>query len=444
MPRLAWFSPMPPSRTGVAPYSAEVVEALRADHLIDVYPEARAHDFLWTHLRQPYDLIVYQLGNSTLHEYIWPYLFRYPGLTVLHDGRLHHARAAALLRRERRDDYRTEFATSEQDVSPDAAELGIVGLDNYLYYNWPMRTLVVEASRVTAVHAPILAEELRTRHPGAIVESIRLSQGEVISDSRIRDARARIRTLYGIPDDVVLFGVFGGLTPEKRVPQVLRALAATMLYSANVRLILAGAAPAHYDVEKDIEELGLEKQVTVTGYLDDDDDFTDHLAACDVSVNLRWPTAREMSGPWLRALAAGRPTIIIDLAHMADVPALDPRTWTVAPLGSPSDALPTPVTVAIDVLDEDHSLRLAMLRLANDPDLRDRLGVAAREYWRREHSSRNMLDDYRRVIARALTTRRERDPLRAKLPAHLTDTADRKLHTLLEPFGLSAEPWSKL
>ena len=371
---------MPPSRTGVAPYSAEVVEALRADHLIDVYPEARAHDFLWTHLRQPYDLIVYQLGNSTLHEYIWPYLFRYPGLTVLHDGRLHHARAAALLRRERRDDYRTEFAASEQDVSPDAAELGIVGLDNYLYYNWPMRTLVVEASRVTAVHAPILAEELRTRHPGAIVESIRLSQGEVISDSRIRDARARIRTLYGIPDDVVLFGVFGGLTPEKRVPQVLRALAATMLYSANVRLILAGAAPAHYDVEKDIEELGLEKQVTVTGYLDDDDDFTDHLAACDVSVNLRWPTAREVSGPWLRALAAGRPTIIIDLAHMADVPALDPRTWTVAPLGSPSDALPTPVTIAIDVLDEDHSLRLAMLRVANDPDLRDRLGVAAREY----------------------------------------------------------------
>ena len=27
--------------------------------------------------------------------------------------------------------------------------------------------------------------------------------------------------------------------------------------------------------------------------------------ACDVSLNLRWPTAREMSGPWLRALAAG-------------------------------------------------------------------------------------------------------------------------------------------
>jgi glycosyltransferase involved in cell wall biosynthesis len=443
MPRLAWFSPMPPSRTGVAPYSAEVVAALRGDHQIDVYPEPRAHDFLWTHLRQPYDLIVYQLGNSILHEYIWPYLFRYPGLVVLHDGRLHHARAAALLRRARHDDYRTEFAASEEAVSADAAELGIVGLDNYLYYNWPMRALVIDASRATAVHAPIFAKELRDRHPAAVIETIRLSQGEVISENRVRDARARIRARYGIPDNVVLFGVFGGLTPEKRVPQVLRALAATLLYAANVRLILAGAAPAHYDVAADVRAQGLENEVSITGYLDEDDDFTDHLAACDVSVNLRWPTAREVSGPWLRALAAGRPTIAIDLAHMADVPALDPRTWTVAPLGSPSDALPTPVTVAVDILDEDHSLRLAMLRLANDPDLRARLGIAAREYWQRQHSRENMITDYRRVIARALATPRERDGAREKLPAHLTDTADRKLHALLEPFGLS-EPWSKL
>jgi hypothetical protein len=46
------------------------------------------------------------------------------------------------------------------------------------------------------------------------------------------------------------------------------------------------------------------------------------------------------------------------------------------------------------------------------------------------------------VIARAITTPREPES-RAQLPAHLTDVADRKLHALLEPFGLS-EPWSKL
>jgi glycosyltransferase involved in cell wall biosynthesis len=443
MAHLAWFSPMPPTRTGVAPYSAEVVEALRADHTIDVYPESRAHDFIWTHLKRPYDLMVYQLGNSTLHGYIWPYLFRYPGLVVLHDARLHHARAAALLGRERRDEYRLEFALNEPDVTPDAAELGIVGLDNFLYYNWPMRTLVVDSSRVTAVHAPLLAEELKEKHPSAAIETIRLSQGELISEARAAEARSQVRARYGIEDDVVLFGIFGGLTPEKRVPQVLRATATTILYNPKVRLMLAGAAAGHYDVAADVRERDLEKEVIITGYLDDDEDFTDHLAACDVSLNLRWPTAREVSGPWLRALAAAKPTVTIDLAHMANVPALDPRTWTAAPLGTAYDDTPAPVTVALDVLDEDHSLRLAMLRLSNDADLRNRLGAAAREHWIRHHSKQCMIDDYRRVITRALSTPRER-PANAALPRHLTDIADRKLHALLEPFGLARDPWSRL
>jgi hypothetical protein len=69
--------------------------------------------------------------------------------------------------------------------------------------------------------------------------------------------------------------------------------------------------------------------VTLTGYLDTTTSLTDHLAACDVTLNLRWPTARETSGPWLRALAAGRATVITDLVHLDDVPSLDPRTWTV-------------------------------------------------------------------------------------------------------------------
>jgi glycosyltransferase involved in cell wall biosynthesis len=362
----------------------------------------------------------------------------------MHDARLHHARAAALLRRQRRDEYRTEFALSQPDVSPAAAELGIVGLDNYLYYNWPMRTLVLDSSRVTAVHAPILAQELKEEHPEAVVETIRLSQGEVIPEKRAREARSRIRARYRLNDDVVLFGVFGGLTPEKRLPQVLRATAATLLYNAKVRLMLAGAAASHYDVAADVEEHDLEESVIITGYLDDDDEFTDHLAACDVSLNLRWPTAREVSGPWLRALAAGKPTVTIDLSHMATVPALDPRTWTVAPLGNAYDDTPAPVTVALDILDEDHSLRLAMLRLSTDDGLRAQLGQAAREYWLRNHSKKGMLDDYRRVITRALSTSKDGGTARAHLPPHLTDVADRKLHELLEPFGLAAAPWSKL
>jgi len=45
--RLAWFSPLPPARTGVAGYSADVVPRLDASGLaIDRFEERNAHDFV--------------------------------------------------------------------------------------------------------------------------------------------------------------------------------------------------------------------------------------------------------------------------------------------------------------------------------------------------------------------------------------------------------------
>jgi glycosyltransferase involved in cell wall biosynthesis len=505
--RLAWFSPMPPVPSGVATVSAELIAALGRDHQIDVYcddgPLARApetqsaHNFVWRHRLQPYDLTVYQVGNSSHHDYMWPYLFRYPGLVVLHDAHLHHARAAALLRTKRAGDYRTEFAANEPDANPDVAELAIAGFDNYLYYSWPMRRLVIEASRLTAVHTEALASALRRESPGSVVTSIRLGHGTLVHSDDAHDRRARVRQQYGIPPDAIVFAVSGGLTPDKRIPQVLDAFAAILPYAPNAYLLLAGAPARHYDVTADVRRHGLDSRTTITGYLASDDDVTSHLAACDVSVNMRWPTAREMSGPWLRALAAGRPTIVTDLAHLADLPSLDPRTWRMRPgsgaslsgcgiRGAASDGVRSggersgdsdsqpqnpapdpgsrtpdpgsaarssadpasriphpdseaPICVAIDILDEDHSLRLAMRRLASDPALRTALGGAGQRYWQREHSIARMVEDYERILIQAASL-----PVpHCALPAHLVDDGDRLLTRTLGE--LSVGPvWSRL
>jgi hypothetical protein len=205
-----------------------------------------------------------------------------------------------------------------------------------------------------------------------------------------------------------------------------------------------------YDLQTEIRRDGLEACATVTGYLPQEHDLTACIAAADVSLNLRWPTAREISGPWLRALAAGRPSVMIDLSHLVDVPTIDPRTWLPndAVIGSAenrgigsSAAEPSkprspelPIAVAIDILDEDHSLRLAMRRLATDASLRASLGAAARAYWTANHSIEAMTMDYRRVIAQA-AARAEPHP---SLPPHLINDGMDTLTALLAPFGLSA------
>ncbi len=429
---------MPPVRSGIATNSADLVRALAADYEIDVFVDTpahgarSAHDFLWLHRRDAYDLTVYQVGNSSLHNFLWPYLFRFPGLAVLHDVHLHHARAALLLTEGRADQYRAEFTANHPNASADLAELAAAGFDSYLYYMWPMTRLIVLASRLVAVHSRGMADRLHEELPDRTVEVVRLTQGEEVPPEREARARPTVRARYGLAPDALVIGVFGGLTPGKRLPQILEAFAATMAAAPAAHLLLAGASAPQYDAARDIQARGLAGRVTITGYLDTDDELTDAIAASDIVLNLRWPTAREVSGPWLRALAAGKPTVTIDLAHLWDVPSLDPRTWTMNQAGIRPGRTPEPVTVAIDILDEDHSLRLALRRLTTDPELRASLGAAARRYWRQEHSPERSVEDYHRVIALALG----REAPRPALPAHLTASGDRTLRALLAPFGV--------
>jgi glycosyltransferase involved in cell wall biosynthesis len=455
--RLAWFTPWAPQPSGIAGRSAELVAALaNRGHAVDVFADEQdarlaaaltkaparepapgeirvqsAHDFVWRAARGQYDLTVYQIGNSRLHEFIWPYLFQWPGLAILHDARLHHARGRALLRRHRVDDYRAEFAWNQPDVSRDLAELSVSGFDGPYYYQWPMTRALVQSARLVVSHSRGAVDELRQAFPDRPIDYVALGEGP--RDLDIAAARRRFRAAHGVDHTAVVFGVHGALTSEKRVPEILRAFAAARPWLGRARLLLAGRADPALAIPQRIAELGLQDAVTIIESLADDA-FDEAIAASDVSLNLRWPSARETSGPWVRSLALSRATIIVDLAHQGRVPALDPRTWRrLAPCDDTSDeADGRAVAVAVDILDEDHSLRLALRRLAQDADLRVQLGHEARRYWEREHTVERMVDDVDRAIGRAAGL----SAPAAALPAHLRP----------EPavFARSLVPWFDL
>jgi len=409
--RVAWFSPLPPAATGVAGYSADLLPMLDAAGLaIDRYQAINAHDFVWRHRLTPYDLVVYQLGNSEWHEYMWAYLFQYPGLVVLHDPRLHHARAAQLFRMRRIDDYRREFAYNHPRASPSAAEYAVQGLRGAAFYYWPMVRAVVDSARLVAVHNEFVASELRDSHPSARIE--RIHQG-VPALSPAPGASARVRRRHAIPLDSLVFVVFGLVTAEKRVEPILRAFSALGTRSsrgATAHLLLVGANGLP-DLDSLIQAHGVADRVHVTGYVAGDE-IADYLAAGEVVLSLRWPTAEETSRTWAEALSASKATIITSLPHTADVPSLEART------GLPTSRAHEPVAVSVDLLEEDGGLLAAMARLADDGSLRERLGGAGHQYFRREHQMSVMADDYVRLINTAAAM-----PIPAveRLPAHLTD-----------------------
>ncbi len=250
--RLAWFTPLPPETSGVAAYNVELLPGLATAFEIDVFVDGRpdrfaglapgprvysAHDFVWKQFRQPYDLVVYQLGNAPCHDYMWAYLVRYPGLVVMHDGQLHHARARALLAQGRADDYRSEFRFNHPGSAANLPELGIAGLLGDQTYLFPMRRLVIESARLVVVHNQWLALEILDEQPTSQVRVVEMG----VRAPQVRaGARERIRLRHGIPEDAVVFGSFGRVTPEKRTFQIIRALDSVRETLPNIHLMLCG------------------------------------------------------------------------------------------------------------------------------------------------------------------------------------------------------------
>ena len=360
--RLAWFSPLPPVHSGIAAYSLDVLEGLIGAHQVDAYvtddvwraagghlhagsgphfrpqpgpkglPLYRAVDFPTRHGRTPYDLVVYQLGNAACHAYMWPYLLRWPGLVVLHDGALHHARAQALLRDRRADDYRAEFRYNHPGVDPRVADYVVAGLEGSPYYLWPMLRIVMERARGVVVHSERLLEVLQDEFPATPMAHVSMGVEVMPHASCFMTGSSTTRgAAQSFPDmkheaSSMTFSAFGLITPEKRIPQVLAALADVRRHVPGVRLRLVGENAEHYALWRDVARHGVGDIVEVTGYVDDVQ-LDAELLRADVCLCLRWPTAHETSASWLRCLAAGRPTIVTDQLTMVDVPTLDPRHW---------------------------------------------------------------------------------------------------------------------
>jgi glycosyltransferase involved in cell wall biosynthesis len=429
--RIAWFSPLPPVRSGIATYSAELVPRLSRTHVIDTFAERNAGDFVWKVQRDPYDLVVYQLGNAPCHDFMWGYLAAYPGLVVLHDGRLHHARARALLQQERFDDYRREFWYDHPDARRDFVEYAVAGLGGVVYYCWPMLRVVVRTARLVAVHNARLAADLRAEFPDVSVDAIHLGTSAVApaAPEAGAAARARLRRELGIPDSAVLFAVFGKMTAEKRIDAILRAFEAIAAERPDVHLLLAGDTSAFAADAAPWTATPHPSRVHVTGYVPDEA-IGDYLAAADACLCLRWPTALETSAAWVQCLSAARATVITDLAHLVDVPTIDPRR------GRASSPAVEPVAIAVDPLAEDESLRLAMSTLVDDPSLRDALARAGYAYWCANHTMDVMTRDYQNLLARAAARPM---PSIDDLPRHFTSDHSITARAIAAQFGMELD-----
>jgi glycosyltransferase involved in cell wall biosynthesis len=190
------------------------------------------------------------------------------------------------------------------------------------------------------------------------------------------EARARL----GLDPDLFLVTSVGRLNPYKRVSATLRAFKALLMQVPRSLYLLIGSRSPNYDPSRQIEMLGLSENVRSTGYVSQDD-FYLYLAASDVCLNLRYPTAGETSASLLRIMGAG-------------VPVLVSRTGSF-------EELPDSAAGKVDIGDIEEELLLEyLLLLARSPDVREAMSEAAREYVAEQHTMEGAAQGYLEFMAK--------------------------------------------
>jgi glycosyltransferase involved in cell wall biosynthesis/SAM-dependent methyltransferase len=306
--RLAFFSPMPPSKSGIADYSAALLEPLARHVRIGLFDqESVAFD------PAQFDLALYQLGNNPYHEFVYEMALRHPGVVVMHEANLHHLVAGLTIRR---DDWEAYLREAEYDGGEAALAYARrvraleVGPD---YEGRPMIRRVLECARAIIVHSRCVLDQIRAAGFQGPVELIPHGAWVPTAD------RWACRQRLGIDETTPLIGSFGFLKPYKRIAESLRAFRRLLRLEPRAKFILAGEPHPDFPVQSLIRTLGLSASVRVLGFLPIDD-FVAHIAACDIVLNLRYPTVGESSGSMLRALGLGRPVLVSDVGSFRDFP----------------------------------------------------------------------------------------------------------------------------
>ena len=116
-----------------------------------------------------------------------------------------------------------------------------------------------------------------------------------------------------------LVGIFGFLKPYKRIAESLRAFRRLVRLAPKAKMILVGEPHPDFPLEAMIRSMGLSASVRVLGFAPIED-FVGYLAACDIVLNLRYPTVGESSGTLLRSLGLGKAVLVSEVGSFREFP----------------------------------------------------------------------------------------------------------------------------
>jgi glycosyltransferase involved in cell wall biosynthesis len=199
---------------------------------------------------------------------------------------------------------------------------------------------------------------------------------EAPGETPARRVRA-LRQELGVAQESPLLLSVGRLELQKGMDDLILAFKQLLLSLPDAQLVVAGIGSLHAQLNREIQNLGLENSVHLLGLRND---VADLLAACDLFVSAsRW---EGLPVSVLEAMAAGKPVVATRVGDLPQV--VSDGMGVLVPPGDPAQ------------------LADALWKVLADPGCAAAYGTAAREHVLQEYSASRWLDRllalYERVI----------------------------------------------
>jgi len=360
--KVAYFSPMPPEKTGIADYSALLLPALRGRADVTVVRRGSKRAPRGT------DVALYHVGNNPdAHAWIVDAMRRRPGVVVLHDFVVHHLVAGLTVGRRDGHGY-LDAMEREHGVVGRLLAHGV--LDKRIPPLWesrpadfPLALFVLEHATGVIVHSRYVRDHVRAAGyagPISVVPHPAWPVPELVPQTT---------------GEAPVVGCFGVVNASKRVPQLLEATATVRRTHPDLTLLLVGPTAPGFDLDRRLQRLGLDGTALVREHWVDERRLWELMAASTVVVNLRHPTMGETSGSVVRGLSLGKPLVVSDVGWFSELP--DDVALKIPPDES-----------------EVATLSAALELLASREEVRRAMGAKAAELARREHDVERVADLY--------------------------------------------------
>jgi glycosyltransferase involved in cell wall biosynthesis len=393
--RLAVVTPLDPRTTGVADYSRDLLPHLfHVVGQIEVFTAAadlafapRTVEWQYHAIEQlpanadRFDLIIYQMGNSSAHDFMAPYLLAYPGLLVLHDLSLHfffvrQIQAGCPAWYWRALSFAYGLAGTAFGRRYLRGETREAAYPQYLLSEW-----LAARSPGVIVHSEHAAALLRERCPAANVAHVPMPMPLPPSLSKV-EAKRRI----AVAEEKYLIVVFGVLNQSKQPLVILEAVQQLIAAGIDLQVVFIGVENSEFHLFPEVERRGLDAHVKQLDFVEDLTLVNTWLMAADVAISLRAPYWGETPSSTLRALAVGTPAIVNAVGAFNELP--DAACIKLAP----------------DDSDPALALSQALRTLHDQPQRRLNMAEAARRYVADMHDPARVARRYR-AMATALVNR---------------------------------------